>query len=336
MKIETLKAEYGDCFIISDKNKDGRNINILVDGGTRKVYRSQLKPALKEKLEKNKECLDVIIVTHIDDDHIGGIIELFNDKEFLKKLKPKKIIYNFFELKDYLNNDGNFISYTQGDTLSKLILEFNNENKEKIEVLRAISKNHFTFGKMNIDVISPLQENIHKLNEQWEKNRNKISCKRDDYDIDMESFEFNNKSTPSLVNTSSICFIIRSVNRTILMMGDSPADLVYDVLKDKYDEKNPLKLSLVKLSHHGGENSVSENFLNIIECNNFLISTNGKRDKHPRKKTLVEIFRHNKNAKFLLNYERGVFSQKEIEKYNINYYEDISSIDLEGEEYNHG
>ena len=52
MKVKMLKAEYGDCFIVSTVNKRNEKLNILVDGGLRTTYRAALKSEI-EKILKN-------------------------------------------------------------------------------------------------------------------------------------------------------------------------------------------------------------------------------------------------------------------------------------------
>jgi beta-lactamase superfamily II metal-dependent hydrolase len=56
---------------------DGRRI--LVDGGVGPAYSKHVAPALG-KLREDGEVLDVVYLSHIDDDHIGGILQMMNDE----------------------------------------------------------------------------------------------------------------------------------------------------------------------------------------------------------------------------------------------------------------
>ena len=95
MKITMMKAGYGDCFLIETKKNDGLPYNILVDGGTGDSYdgREKNRDYFFPYLRENK--IDLMILTHIDDDHIKGIQRLFKD---LLKKKHLYYHYSFFAL----------------------------------------------------------------------------------------------------------------------------------------------------------------------------------------------------------------------------------------------
>ena len=63
-------------------------------------------------------------------------------------------------------------------------------------------------------------------------------------------------------------------------------------LKDiGYSKENPVLLNLVKLAHHGSKGNISKEFLEIIDCNDFLFTTNGGIGGayHPDRKTIALI-----------------------------------------------
>lgn len=94
MEIQMMKAGYGDCLLIQLKTNGGKAFNILVDSGTALSYSINNEKIITRFIENN--ILDLIIVTHIDDDHIKGFTRLFqkllNDNS--KKDKVKRVIYN--------------------------------------------------------------------------------------------------------------------------------------------------------------------------------------------------------------------------------------------------
>ena len=86
MKIKFLKAYEGDSILISYDNLVNDTIvkrNILIDGGIGNTYfdSDEDEPGdLKiniDLLREKDEKIDLLIVTHIDDDHIGGILKWF-------------------------------------------------------------------------------------------------------------------------------------------------------------------------------------------------------------------------------------------------------------------
>jgi beta-lactamase superfamily II metal-dependent hydrolase len=75
MKIRVFQADKGDCLLIASSS--GKN-RILVDGGMTSSYIKHVAPLLA-KLDGGKPKIDVAYVSHIDDDHIAGVLQLMND-----------------------------------------------------------------------------------------------------------------------------------------------------------------------------------------------------------------------------------------------------------------
>ncbi|QCJ45428.1 MBL fold metallo-hydrolase (plasmid) [Bacillus sp. S3] len=71
-----FEAGNGDCFLIKCV---GESItNVLVDFGYSNTYKKHVKNHFS-KMDANNEKLDLIIVTHIDQDHISGGIRFFEE-----------------------------------------------------------------------------------------------------------------------------------------------------------------------------------------------------------------------------------------------------------------
>lgn len=75
MIIKCFPADYGDCILVTICNATEK-YNILIDCGFTNTYNMYVKNELE-----NLKALDLLVLTHIDIDHIQGAIELFNDKE---------------------------------------------------------------------------------------------------------------------------------------------------------------------------------------------------------------------------------------------------------------
>lgn len=88
--LDLLKAHQGDCYLIhfGTENEPGL---VMVDGGPKQVY----KPYLKKRLLKIKEArsldqnqslpVDLLMISHVDSDHIQGILDLTK-----KEIEAKK------------------------------------------------------------------------------------------------------------------------------------------------------------------------------------------------------------------------------------------------------
>lgn len=74
MKFRIFQSDKGDCLLI--KSSDGKRV--LVDGGISSSYTEFVAPTLN-KLQQDGERIDVVYVSHIDQDHIAGILKMTDD-----------------------------------------------------------------------------------------------------------------------------------------------------------------------------------------------------------------------------------------------------------------
>ena len=91
--LEAVFAKKGDSLLLHYGPWE-KPTRVLIDGGPRGVYNRFLKPRIKQLREESELGDDesfplrMVMVSHVDDDHIAGIIDLFNDQ--LKALARKK------------------------------------------------------------------------------------------------------------------------------------------------------------------------------------------------------------------------------------------------------
>jgi len=84
IKFEFFEAGCGDSIWIETDNT-----NILIDGGYSYTYEKFFQKYIL--LQKSKKKLDLVVLTHNDDDHILGLIELIKkEKEYLHLYKKEK------------------------------------------------------------------------------------------------------------------------------------------------------------------------------------------------------------------------------------------------------
>jgi hypothetical protein len=86
MRLRTFFANDGDCLLLtSDAGK-----NVLVDGGHyANTFRRCTLPSLLE-LPGRKQKLDLVIVTHIDADHIVGILDLLDHYKAVERTDARR------------------------------------------------------------------------------------------------------------------------------------------------------------------------------------------------------------------------------------------------------
>ena len=81
MNIKFLKANNGDSILISFHDSEEVKRNILIDGGMPQTYynsgqnnNGDLYYTI-EDIKTRGESIDLLVLTHIDEDHIGGILK---------------------------------------------------------------------------------------------------------------------------------------------------------------------------------------------------------------------------------------------------------------------
>ncbi len=74
MKLTIFYADKGDSLLLTGADKK----SMLIDGGTPSAYPDFVAPRLKAALPAGGK-LDVVVLSHIDEDHIGGVLGLLND-----------------------------------------------------------------------------------------------------------------------------------------------------------------------------------------------------------------------------------------------------------------
>jgi beta-lactamase superfamily II metal-dependent hydrolase len=74
VKLTVFQSDKGDCLLLTGAGGE----RILVDGGMSNSYREHVAPALGA-LRVEGHSLDLVYVSHIDQDHISGVLQLMDD-----------------------------------------------------------------------------------------------------------------------------------------------------------------------------------------------------------------------------------------------------------------
>lgn len=120
-RIEMLPAAHGDCLWI--EYGSGRDVwRILIDGGPAHTY-----PTLRERilhLPAGERRFELLVITHIDGDHIEGVIRLLQDAEALG-CRFERIWFNGRDQLDRVPDPaGRPLGAVQGEILGVLIADY--------------------------------------------------------------------------------------------------------------------------------------------------------------------------------------------------------------------
>lgn len=293
-EFQILKAYNGDCILIRTFNSNNDEFIILVDGGTPSTFEYSLKKELK-----NISKIDLLILTHIDFDHIGGLLKLFNNS-LIDRIDISEIWVNHPEL--ITVDSGNLISFGQANEFKELI-----QQKKKQVIIKEINTSDRYIKKNGIlfSILSPTKDIIDLLYQNWDYNipqnnaKAEISSDASDdiYNISLEELSkiaFSPlKGIPQdIVNASSIAFLLSCPDLNFLLLGDSRSEIIENELSIlEFTKDKPLICDYVKIAHHGSKNNTSERLLELLDSVNYIISTNGgsERNRHPSRETIAKL-----------------------------------------------
>lgn len=301
LSVEYLPMQYYDAIIVSFNDDEGNAHNIIVDGGEVKSPKYCYTERLKGKLEKifsKVETIDLWVITHIDDDHIGGLFHFINDAEFFERYHQqlKEVWINYGGKGDYGVQRTGTIGYHGGKKLRDVLHEKNVCVKEGIKAGYSIS-----MGNAGITVIAPDDNSYKRYIEWWNGKEFKENVETNDglilggdwdYDKKIKDFDmYRYDEDKEVKNNSSIAFVLSYHNHRVLFSADSCSTILMKGLKDAHFLKDGgTKLDLMQIPHHGSNRNSSCDFLKCIECPQYVITGNGEnKHKLPDKETIARL-----------------------------------------------
>lgn len=325
--IHLLPASFGDSILIEYGDSSDPNY-ILIDGGPYFVF-DEVIAQIKKVVPKMKK-IDLLVITHIDIDHIDGIIVLLNQNE--PPFEIGEIWFNGWNEITEAKTD--LMGGKQGEYLSALIKENELPHNTQFGKKGVCLINDETppiislESGMEITLLSPTSEALADLAPDWENVVKEVGnadvalarLKEDnryDYDVSDILGKLEEKTIKELqltttrgdksaANGSSIAFIANYEGKRCLFSGDAHSEKLERIIGNlvDYDSGERLKLDAWKLSHHGSRKSTLSKLMTKISCKTILISSDGKRYKHPDVETIAKIFKHNgPNLNLYFNYK---------------------------------
>jgi beta-lactamase superfamily II metal-dependent hydrolase len=102
IRINMLNVKDGDAIIV-ELTKINKSLVMIIDGGEPNYYKTKMKPKLESVLKKHdKRAPDIVVCTHYDSDHIGGLIPLI--EEYISEIQEVWIHKTPEILKGYIEN----------------------------------------------------------------------------------------------------------------------------------------------------------------------------------------------------------------------------------------
>ena len=269
LQIFNYNAGKGDCLRLRYTGVSGIPHNILIDSG---VMRFGLEfEAICKQIVANYEKIDVMILSHVDTDHLGGLLYNLRNKT---KLNIEEVWMNHGKLMGK-NTD---LSVHQNDEVYTALKE------QGITIKPALAGMTYDLDGATFRILWPNEETLYQL---FPKAFGNVPLgKQSDYGYSLEelmNLPIKGKdASPS--NRASIIMEVEYKGQKLLFTGDAWAEDILEVAGNKsYD--------FMKLSHHGSVRNLSEEWCGSIRCQTFMLCTDGI--SHPDKQTLAKLLKWN-------------------------------------------
>jgi hypothetical protein len=320
--LEALRAKFGDSLILHSGTRKSPQLTVI-DGGPPGVYNDALRPRLEAlRAERGLDArtpldVDLMMVSHIDDDHVAGMLEFarkLNERRESSQPLPWKIRrfwHNSFD--DILDNDdlqvggsGSAMNTASLDEFLKpegsLILASVKQGRELRKLLDALSlggnapfkglvrstspARAVTVGDLKMTVVSPRKTELTALQKKWNTEIAPLLKKERSPGRLAEIAAY---VDDSVHNLSSIVVLVESQGKRILLTGDGRGDHTLAGLKSaKLLKKGQLAVDVLKVPHHGSSRNVEKGYFETIVAKHYVVSADGKHD-NPDIETLEMI-----------------------------------------------
>jgi len=299
--LEALPAEDGDCLWIEWPDAHGATHRMLVDGG--RGYLSRIPPGLADRLARQPEdqrAFDLVVCTHIDVDHIGGLLALAEDPP--PGFRTADVWFNGRRHLDLLGP-------AQGDTLSAALARRSMPWNRAFGGAAAVVPPGddlpvVELPGLRITLLSPTRAQLAKLAKSWPRVVTEAESgpgperpspdllRREDDDRHVELHQLTARrytSDESAPNASSIAFLAEDDDGDrVLLAADATAEVLAASLR-RVAAGGRYRIDVCKVPHHGSRHNTSPELLSLLDCRHWLFSTSGQRYRHPHREAMARI-----------------------------------------------
>jgi ribonuclease BN (tRNA processing enzyme) len=310
--LEALQADHGDSLLLRFGPTGDRLI--VIDGGPSGIYRRSLQPRLNQ-LRNGRDAgeplvIDRVFVSHMDDDHIQGLLDLFDEliSDDESRLPPPWVIdglwLNEFDLAKLGiaeptaltaavasidgagvagvggRSDAVIASIPQARDLSRAATRLSiPENADFASGLAMATPTGPVVtdldGELTLTVVGPHEDRIEDLRKRWEAYVKAHQAKAPPDEVATAALAVDR----SVYNLSSTIVLAERGGRSMLLTGDGLGE---DILEDLNGAgrltDGALHVDLLKMPHHGSIRNVSKpaDLLRRITADHYVFSANGK------------------------------------------------------------
>lgn len=305
MKITMLAADHGDCLWV-EYGEGSRPKRILIDAGTPGTYERALRPRIAEVIRREGRCrFELIVITHIDADHIGGAVPLFEDLAQMGVSIGEIWFNGWYHLSNRVPDE---LGAVQAEKLTALIRDggwrWNARfGRRAVMVPEEGPLPRFTVRGMRITLLSPTFEGLKALKPVWDREIAKAGLVPGDaYEVlepdegdgflgdDLELLAGTPFSEDAAeANGASIAFIAEYDGRRVLFGADAHPSVLMASLSRARLADIPPEQAAFKLPHHASKRNVSNAVVQSFPAGHYLISTSGAQFRHPDEAAIARV-----------------------------------------------
>ena len=336
-RVKLLPALHGDCIWI-EYGEEGSLSRVLIDGGPVGAH-AALRAEI-ERLPASERTFELLVVTHIDADHIDGIVKLMRHPELGAKFQevwfngwPQlKALPTLAPTTEELTVEGR--GAASGGYLDHLVIRDGKACNARFRGRAVCVADDGALprvrleGGLELTLLSPTVDKLRKLRATWYETFRKLGAEPGDENfiqakLDKDKrFRGDEEAAPAVpagldeaatlapdldnavANGSSIAFVAEYADQRCAFLGDAHAPLVEKSFRRMASARNEpkLRLAALKLSHHGSKGNTTPGLMKAIECGNYLVSTDGSIFHHPDDEAIQCVVANAKAARLLFNY----------------------------------
>ena len=323
-----LPAGHGDALML-EYGAPGDRRRILIDGGPATSY-EQVTRRLWE-LAPERRRFELLVMTHVDADHIEGVLMLLNDRAI--GVDVGDVWFNGYR---HLPTDE--LGPPQGEMLSAVIekrgLAWNagfHGGPVQVDGPRPLPSVELA-GGLRLTLLAPGRGELLRLRRVWEREVRRAGFAPGSTRDALEMLERQKRLTPldtflgerrvdvaglasrasdldtSVTNASSIALLAELGDRRVLLTGDATPEVLTAQVRALLSERglDRLQLDAFKVPHHGSRNNLTAGLVRLLPSRHYLFSTDGKHFGHPDDAAVARVVMGApRGAELVFNYRTG-------------------------------
>lgn len=347
LKLHVVQADEGDCFVLEYGTPSSPRY-ILVDGGPADVYEQHLRDRLLD-ITAGGGKLDLAIVSHVDKDHIVGVLDLMKElrkqgasgatgtiaidalwHNTFSQTVGREIAYRFRKFMEDSGGLRELMVFSdraekgikEGDALTEVVnglgIPINHRFKPHRLICADDAPAPVVLGTLSLHVVGPTRRNLGKLKKKWlkwlEEHESPIRV-RDPILAEKAA----RRADGSIHNLSSIMILAEADGRSILLTGDGRNDDLLEGLGQAglLSPAGTLHVDVLKLPHHGSDRNVDKAFFSKVTADTYVISADGKENPDPDTlKWMVEAARDQGRRIVILVTNEPTFTQEFLQQFD--------------------